>query len=53
MSTIEDREEQHEIEAIELIDAYLITTGHRELISASEVQDLLLDIRLSLEPCPT
>lgn len=40
-------------EAIALIDAALGTTMSRELMSAGEVSDLLLDVRMLLAVSPT
>ena len=39
-------------EAMSVIDQALSTMQHRELVSASEVSDLLLDLRLLLATAP-
>ena len=40
-------------EALAVIDQALSTMQHRELVSSSEVSDLLLDLRLLLATAPT
>lgn len=37
-------------EAVRLLDACLDETGNRGIVSASEISDLLLDVRLVLVP---
>jgi hypothetical protein len=46
----ETQELQTVSEAIAMIDRGLGTVQHRELISADEVADLLLDLRMLLTP---
>ncbi len=40
------------LEALAVIDQALSTMQHRELVSSSEVSDLLLDLRLLLATAP-
>ena len=41
------------IEAIEVIDRGLASVQHREIVSADEVTDLLLDLRTLVSPLTT
>lgn len=44
--------EERVAEALSMIDAQLVALGPREIIAASEVADLLLDLRLLLAESP-
>lgn len=52
MATVTDAETTVQAEAVALIDRGLDGLAHRELVSTTEMSDLLLDLRMLLTASP-